>query len=461
MQTKTLAIGGAAVVAVTVAGAIILRPIQDNMRAGQNGDAAPQEQTINGADPMVVAVVTPEGEAAASPEPTIPVILPEMTQRRFEPDGAFLVSGTAAPQQPLAVMIDGTEVERVDVGADGSFLVIGFLGFSDSPRIMTLVVDPDGAALVAERTFIFDANPAPVVAQDPVAIDTTTVESAVDGEPPTIEITENDQDTPEPAPVVAKNSVVTEATTVESAVDGEPLTIEITENNQDTPEPAPTQDTAAPAAAVDTVGVAQAVDTAIPDAAPATPAILAISGDGVEIVQPAMPADTPPEVMSNVALDTITYDPQGEVVLQGRALGQGFVQVYVDNMPVSRLPVDAQGRWRGDLPDVDTGVYTLRIDEIDSAGDVVSRIETPFLREDPAAIVETMAAEIGSPEFNIATRTIQPGNTLWAIAEERYGSGVLYVNVFEANKDRIRDPDLIYPGQVFLMPEVGLAEDDS
>ena len=178
-------------------------------------------------------------------------------------------------------------------------------------------------------------------------------------------------------------------------------------------------------------------------------------------MQPAMPADTPPEVMSNVALDTITYDPQGEVVLQGRALGQGFVQVYVDNMPVSRLPVDAQGRWRGDLPDVDTGVYTLRIDEIDSAGDVVSRIETPFLREDPADIVETMAAEVGSPEFSIATRTIQPGNTLWAIAEERYGSGVLYVNVFEANKDRIRDPDLIYPGQVFLMPEVGLAEDDS
>jgi hypothetical protein len=463
MQTKTLAIGGAAVIAVTVAGAIILRPIQDDMRARQNGGDALQEQTVDAADPVAVAVVTPEVGDAVLPQPDqpAPVILPEMTQRRFEPDGAFLVSGTAAPQQPLSVMIDGLEVKRVDVGADGTFLVIGFLGFSDSPRIMTLVGDPDGAALVAERTFIFDANPAPVVAQDPVAIDTTTVDSAVDGEPPTIEITENDQDTPEPAPVVAKDSVVTEATTVESAVDGEPLTIEITENNQDTPEPAPTQDTAAPAAAVDTVGVAQAVDTAIPDAAPATPAILAISGDGIEIVQPAMPADTPPEVMSNVALDTITYDPQGEVVLQGRALGQGFVQVYVDNMPVSRLPVDAQGRWRGDLPDVDTGVYTLRIDEIDSAGDVVSRIETPFLREDPAAIVETMAAEVGSPEFSIATRTIQPGNTLWAIAEERYGSGVLYVNVFEANKDRIRDPDLIYPGQVFLMPEVGLAEDDS
>ena len=43
--------------------------------------------------------------------------------------------------------------------------------------------------------------------------------------------------------------------------------------------------------------------------------------------------------------------------------------------------------------------------------------------------------------------TVQPGNTLWGIAREKYGEGILYVRVFEANTDRIRDPDLIYPGQ--------------
>ena len=55
----------------------------------------------------------------------------------------------------------------------------------------------------------------------------------------------------------------------------------------------------------------------------------------------------------------------------------------------------------------------------------------------------------------MATRTVQPGATLWAIAEERYGEGILYVTVFEANRDRIRNPDLIYPGQVFILPEEG------
>lgn len=129
------------------------------------------------------------------------------------------------------------------------------------------------------------------------------------------------------------------------------------------------------------------------------------------------------------------------------------MQLYVDNVAVSRLPVDADGRWRGDLPDIGTGVYTLRIDEVDVDGDVVSRIETPFLREDPDDVIATMADQVDNPEFTIATRTVQPGTTLWAIAEERYGSGVLYVAVYEANRDRIRDPDLIYPGQVFLLPD--------
>ncbi|MBD3765996.1 MAG: LysM peptidoglycan-binding domain-containing protein, partial [Rhodobacterales bacterium] len=50
------------------------------------------------------------------------------------------------------------------------------------------------------------------------------------------------------------------------------------------------------------------------------------------------------------------------------------------------------------------------------------------------------------------TVTVQPGNTLWGISRERYGQGVLYVRVYEANRSQIRDPDLIYPGQVFTVP---------
>jgi len=49
---------------------------------------------------------------------------------------------------------------------------------------------------------------------------------------------------------------------------------------------------------------------------------------------------------------------------------------------------------------------------------------------------------------------VQPGNSLWRIARRLYGTGFGYTQIFEANKNRIADPDLIYPGQVFEVPNV-------
>ena len=68
------------------------------------------------------------------------------------------------------------------------------------------------------------------------------------------------------------------------------------------------------------------------------------------------------------------------------------------------------------------------------------------------APAETVAAEPAPPPAPV-TITVQPGFTLWGIAEQSLGDGVAYVQVFEANKDKIRDPDLIYPGQVFTLPK--------
>ena len=154
-------------------------------------------------------------------------------------------------------------------------------------------------------------------------------------------------------------------------------------------------------------------------------------------------------VASEVALDTIGYSELGEVQLTGRAKPDtAKVRVYLDNRSVISLPVDAEGRWRGDLPNVDEGVYTLRVDEVSAQGTVSSRVETPFKRES-AAVLEQAAAKAEGP---IKSITVQAGATLWAIARDRYGDGTLYLRVVEANGDSIRDPDLIYPGQVFDLP---------
>ena len=112
------------------------------------------------------------------------------------------------------------------------------------------------------------------------------------------------------------------------------------------------------------------------------------------------------------------------------------------------LIVPEPGEWNAELVDVTPGVYTLRIDQIGENGDVLQRVETPFKREEPAKVIE--AAQTRRPLVSV--EVVQPGSTLWAISRENYGSGVLFVRIFEANKDQIRNPDLIYPGQIFDLP---------
>jgi len=73
------------------------------------------------------------------------------------------------------------------------------------------------------------------------------------------------------------------------------------------------------------------------------------------------------------------------------------------------------------------------------------------------ADVPTMVAEpVGDPEaqrFASGKAIIRHGDNLWTIARRVYGRGIKYTTIYTANSDQIRDPDLIYPGQVFDLPQ--------
>ncbi len=51
------------------------------------------------------------------------------------------------------------------------------------------------------------------------------------------------------------------------------------------------------------------------------------------------------------------------------------------------------------------------------------------------------------------TYTVKEGDTLWAIAKKYLGKGENYTKIYEANKDKISDPNLIYVGQVLTIPQ--------
>jgi nucleoid-associated protein YgaU len=338
------------------------------------------------AAPVPVAV----SEAVAAPAETAPEeiaqeevtpVVPSFDTFRLDPDGSIIVAGRAAPDQVVDLILGGGAIARATADATGSFVMLAIADPADQPRRLSLLADPDGAAVPSQTSYMV-APIAPPAAPEMLA--------------------EAPAETPTEAPVD-------------------------------------------PAAAADLPDTETAGITPAPAAAPV---VLETGVDGVRVAQGAAVLPEP-----NVALDAITYDPSGAVELTGRATGDGEVQIYLDNDSVAAAPVTAGGDWRIILPPVATGVYTLRIDEVDPDGIVVSRMETPFQREEPASVAAVMAEETAQDGFEVATRTVQPGSTLWAIAEETLGAGILYVQVFEANSDLIRDPDLIYPGQVFRIPD--------
>jgi nucleoid-associated protein YgaU len=152
---------------------------------------------------------------------------------------------------------------------------------------------------------------------------------------------------------------------------------------------------------------------------------------------PDAPAD-----LKTLTVDAVDYDAGGKIALGGKAEPGATVQVYLDNAFVGRALADAKGEWQlAPEAKAQPGPHTLRVDQVGANDSVIARVEVPFSVETPAA---------DGPGGAV---TIVRGNSLWRIARRVYGEGTMYTVIYQANRDAIRDPDLIYPGQVFQLPE--------
>ena len=179
----------------------------------------------------------------------------------------------------------------------------------------------------------------------------------------------------------------------------------------------------------------------VPAVAPAKPLAVLLPGRGKGRILQA-----PGRIGSNgeLALNVLDYDRSGRVELTGEAPPGAPIRIYVDNEAAAEVVAAESGAWMAALEDrLGPGTYTLRLDQLDAAGRPVARLETPFTRVD-------RPPREGDVEVDYVI--VQPGNSLWRIARRLTGRGMTYVHIFDANRTQIRDPDLIYPGQVFEVP---------
>jgi nucleoid-associated protein YgaU len=433
LDGRSLVAAGAVVVALGV-GMFLLRP---------SSEAPPEPVAVapaagdDAAEAEVAAVEAPPEEAAPG-DAGLPVA-PSFDVVRVEPDGSTLVAGRAEPGTEVTIEVDGAAVGSARADAGGAFVALLDLGRSETPRAMRLTYGTAADAAGSAETVILGPSPsAEGLASDPGAVAEASGEAAA---PPSDEVAALQ---PSEAPAAAMPPAGSEevgSREPEALPEGETATA---------PVPGATEP-ATPESGERSAAVEASTEPALSEGEgadePRAPAVLLSDAEGVRVLQSGAP-----EVADNVSIDAISYDETGEVTLSGRATGAGTVRVYLDNAPVLTTEVGEDGQWRTPLPDVDTGVYTLRVDEIAEDGTVASRLETPFQRE-PVQTILALVEEEGDLGRPVRLVTVQPGNTLWGISRRSYGEGTLYVRVFEANRQRIRDPDLIYPGQVFTVPD--------
>ena len=479
---------------------------------GETDTAKPPAQDTASAPDSATAEAAPEETAsesqsaeAATDTPAEPLSsqlsAPKFDVVRIEDDGSALIAGQADGRGHVILSVDGVEQAeaRADLSGTGQFVIFAFIpstGDQQSLKLHLYAEDGSGPVVSAQTVFVAPATAAAT------ATDSTAT-------PVQEEVTVSES--PE---TVAETDTETEADTeTETEADTE------TETETDTE--------------IETGTETASTDVASPEAkadkAPAT--VILADEDGVRVLQDGAPSAAKPAV----TIDTISYSSNGDVILGGRGQAGNFVRIYLDNQFLATSKIAADGYWALELSDIEPGIYTLRVDELNAAGDVVSRAETPFKREAAEELAELMAAGteteepsaegpsesaaeaevvdaealpsvepeaaddpqpeqvvtqeevnvqaevaelnpqgeqssdggslavegqpadtasvLRTPSKKFRVRTVQPGSTLWAIAKESYGAGIEYFKVFEANKERIRDPDLIYPGQVFEIPD--------
>jgi nucleoid-associated protein YgaU len=163
------------------------------------------------------------------------------------------------------------------------------------------------------------------------------------------------------------------------------------------------------------------------------------AGTARVLQRPDDPAAGKPNAL---ALDTVEYDARGRVVLSGRATPNATLQIYLGNELVATVTADGAGGWRAtSAQSIGQRPLELRVDQMAEGGQVAQRLALPLTQ--PATL------QLGPGQDYV----VQRGNSLWQIAKRTYGAGTRYLIIYSANLTQIKDPQRIYPGQVFKLPK--------
>ncbi len=194
----------------------------------------------------------------------------------------------------------------------------------------------------------------------------------------------------------------------------------------------------------------------------------------------AEPPRPPDADKSAPAFDIARIERTGEAVIAGRAAPGATVELLRNGEPLDRAVADQSGQFVMIPPPLPPGSYDLTLRSRQPDGKQATSEQKMAVTLDAAESSSAARPRAGAPrnvpETAMANRSapdqaagssqapvpsdkgprsafvVSRGDSLWRISRSTYGTGMRYPMVLKANRDQIRDPDLIYPGQTFVLP---------
>ncbi|MDA8614480.1 Ig-like domain-containing protein [Alphaproteobacteria bacterium] len=187
-----------------------------------------------------------------------------------------------------------------------------------------------------------------------------------------------------------------------------------------------------------TASEATASGTIVADAAEAAPA------------KPQAKSQIAASQIAALAPSAIVWRDASRILISGTSRGGVRVTVNDAKGQFGEALVLADGAWQvaGSL-DMDIAVNQLRFALFDDANQIIARYDLPVKARDLAK------GQDGSPLV-----VVNKGDMLWRIAYHQLGEGVKYVDIVRRNQQDIADPDLIYPKQIFAVPQSSATASD-
>jgi hypothetical protein len=158
-----------------------------------------------------------------------------------------------------------------------------------------------------------------------------------------------------------------------------------------------------------------------------------------------------------VRIASVDVQAGGRMFVSGQAAPDATVRLLLNDSPVAEGQASHEGRVTFDVrKGAQPGDYRVRLDELDPlSGNIRSHAEADLAV--PTAVADTPSTQVEQTGAvivpQIRTTVVSQGDNLWTISRKAYGRGLSYTLIFGANRLAIRNPNRIYPKQVFVIPD--------